>query len=164
MLIPFENLPDTARIWVYQTNRAYTPAEKERITNGLQEFCSQWAAHGHPLQTSFQLLHNRFVILGVNQAFHAPSGCSIDSSVAVLRKFQETLNIDFFDRLKVGIYNNGNPEFISTAQLKDQLAAGRINGSTLVFNNVVQTLEEWKTQWVQPLEKTWLAKYLPAVV
>ena len=36
MYIPFDNLPETSRIWIYQSNRKFSDAELTEIENDLK--------------------------------------------------------------------------------------------------------------------------------
>lgn len=164
MYVSFDTLPASSRIWVYQTDRNFTDTEAKAFAQQLHTFCESWGAHGHPLQTSFAILYHRFLILAANQDFHAPSGCSIDSSVAVVRELGKQYTIDFFDRLKIGYFQDDAPSFVSTAKFKELVAAGEIDGKTLVFNNLIQNLGAVKSHWIVPAEQTWLSKYLPEAV
>ena len=55
MLVPFSTLPDHARVWIYPASRPFTVSEKEEISETLTQFLNQWAAHGSPLKTDFDL-------------------------------------------------------------------------------------------------------------
>ena len=81
MFVPFENLPEESKIWIYQSNRKFSDAEFSEIEMALQSFLEGWAAHGTSLESSYQLKYNRFIIIAVNQDVQAATGCSIDSSV-----------------------------------------------------------------------------------
>ncbi len=98
MFIPFEKLPPHSRIWVYQSDRPFSVDEEKVISGSLITFCSQWEAHGSPLQTSFKIEYHQFVILAVDESSAGASGCSIDGSVRVLKELGNHLSIDFFDR------------------------------------------------------------------
>ncbi|HCZ36900.1 MAG TPA: hypothetical protein DHV26_13345 [Cytophagales bacterium] len=160
MFLPFENLPAESRVWIYTGSRAFTEKETETITALLHAFCEQWVAHGHPLQSSFQILENQFVVLAVNEDFHNPSGCSIDSSVGVLRKIQETTGIDLLDRKRVPFLVNQKIELITLAHLKIQFQQGILQSSILTFNTLATTKHQLQN-WKLPAESSWLAKYLP---
>ncbi|MBX2915487.1 MAG: hypothetical protein KF856_09490 [Cyclobacteriaceae bacterium] len=160
MFVPFENLPDESRVWVYTGSRAFTEKETEVITDLLQSFCEQWSAHGQPLQTSFQIRENQFVIMAVNEDHHRPSGCSIDSSVGIMRKIEAATGIDLLDRSRVPFILNQKTELIPLPHLKIQFQQQIVKGTTLTFQTLAATkkdLENWKL----PSENTWLAKYLP---
>ena len=65
MYIPFEQLSEEARIWVYQASRPFTQQACEQVLGEAQNFLAQWASHGNPLQGSATILHNQFLILAV---------------------------------------------------------------------------------------------------
>ncbi len=42
MLINFENLPDTSKVWIYQSNREFSDNEIEIIKTKLDSFLENW--------------------------------------------------------------------------------------------------------------------------
>ena len=81
----FDQMPDDARLWVYQCNRKFSPAEIEGINSSLQEFLASWDAHGIALKSSYRLYYDQVIVLAVDQSSHGASGCSIDASVAFMK-------------------------------------------------------------------------------
>jgi hypothetical protein len=55
MYIPFENLPEESKIWIYQSNRKFSDAEFSEIEVALQDFLKDWAAHGTSLECYYLL-------------------------------------------------------------------------------------------------------------
>lgn len=53
---------------------------------------NQWAAHGQALLASSKVIDNRFIIIGVDEGFHVPSGCSIDASVRSLQEIGQQVS------------------------------------------------------------------------
>ena len=94
MLIDFNNLPDTSRIWVYQCNRKFTPEELEYIQAKTRYFLTQWTAHGTELEAGFEIKYDRFIVLGLNQENASASGCSIDASVHFIQELQQKMDVD----------------------------------------------------------------------
>lgn len=160
MHFPFESLREESRVWVYTGSRAFTAAEEMSATEMLHEFCSRWAAHGHPLKTSFTIERSQFIIMAVEEDFHAPSGCSIDSSVAVLRQIHTTLGVDFLDRSKTPFELDGSVVLIPLGELKNAFALHRLLPQTLSFNTLAAIKLDLKNHWLIPAEKTWMTKYL----
>lgn len=158
MLLDFDQQPDPARVWVYQTNRPLTDAEAAFIQETLETQTAQWAAHGAPLTGSVQTLHNRFVIVAVDEAQNAPSGCSIDASTRWLRDLGAQLNVDFFDR-SVAYFADEAVQTLPVAEAKRAVAEGRLTPETPVFNNLVPTLGDFRRAWQMPAGESWLRKY-----
>lgn len=66
MYIPFENLPEESKIWIYQSNRKFSDAEFSEIETDVRAFLDSWEAH-MSLESSYQMKYNRFIIIAVNQ-------------------------------------------------------------------------------------------------
>lgn len=161
MFIPFDQIADESRIWIYQADRNLTVADQQTISTQLQDFCKQWAAHQVPLETSFKIFYDRFVILAVNENAHAPSGCSIDSSVAVVRSLEKELGINFFNRTEIAYLEEGTLKTQDMQMLKKGIATGSQHLDILIFNNLISTKEQLTTNWLVSLDRSWLARFIP---
>jgi len=161
MFIPFEKLPPQSRIWIYQSDRPFSTDEEKVIFNSLMDFCSQWGAHGNPLETSFKIEYHRFVILAVDESRAGASGCSIDGSVRVLKELGNQLIIDFFDRSRIAFLESENIQTYSLHQLKSLFESRQLTSVSQTFNNLVADKAEWENNWKTSVQKSWLTKYLP---
>jgi hypothetical protein len=161
MFVPFDDLSEEARVWVYQLNRELTDVEKSKIELVMKDFCSHWQAHGAPLRTSFQIAHNYFLILAVDENAGNASGCSIDGSVRVLKELGTQLNVDFFDRTKAAFLIDNKVQLYPIAKLKDLFNEGALNAIMPMFDNLVATKSSYLKNWQVPIAETWLSKYLP---
>jgi hypothetical protein len=159
MYIPFEEMSPAARIWIYQADRQFTEQEKNQIENSAKEFLDGWAAHGNPLSSSFSILHNKFLVISVDESYNMASGCSIDASVALVRRLEEQLSLNFFDRSKVAFLSNGEIFQSSMTDLKEMISEGKINSETITFNNLVANVDQLNNQWKTPAGETWLKRY-----
>lgn len=161
MYIPFEQLPPDARLWIYQAERSFTDSEEKVISDLLKEFCSQWSAHGNPLETSFLVKYNQFIILSVNENTAGASGCSIDGSVRVLKELSQRLNNDLFNRTRVAFLNEGKVKLYPIKDLSALFELGNLTATSITFNNLVPDKATFDTKWETAVENTWLVKYLP---
>jgi len=105
----FPNLPAHSRVWLYLADRKLDATEAQYVTEQMQHFLSNWAAHNKKLTCDGTLLFNQYLILAVNEDIESASGCSIDSSVRFVKSLGAELNIDFFNRLKVMVLENNEP-------------------------------------------------------
>ncbi|MDX1602129.1 MAG: ABC transporter ATPase, partial [Salinimicrobium sediminis] len=94
MYVPFDTLPESSRVWIYQANRSFTDAELEEIEPKLQTFIQQWTAHGANLKASFEIKYKRFIILALDQKMNVATGCSIDESVRFIQQLEQDYNVD----------------------------------------------------------------------
>jgi hypothetical protein len=159
MYIPFDELPQHARLWVYQGSRPFTEAEQNEIKQLLQQFATDWSSHGKGLQASAELLYDQFLVLANNEAEASASGCSIDKSVHFVRELEQRYNVSFFDRTKLAFLKNGEVEQVNLNEMKHKVAAGEVNKDTLYFDTLVNTYGELQQAWPRPAGASWLAKY-----
>ncbi len=159
MHISFTELPDQARVWLYQSERALTSGEQQIILDAGRRFIDQWVTHGQTLIASITVIDNFFIAIAVDDR-NLPSGCSIDSSVDFVRTIGNHLNLDFFGRTNIPLQVDGKIELMPLAELKQKLKLGEIDHNTLVYNTLSANIAELK-KWVIPLKNSWLARFLP---
>lgn len=160
MLVPFKELPDHARIWIYQANRPFTEEESNKIKSELEDFVEEWTVHGANLNAGFDIVYNRFIVLGINQDIAAASGCSIDSSVRFIQHLENDYKVDLLDKMNV-TFRQG--KYIAYKDLKDfkKMVKNRsVSPKTVVFNNLVNTKTEFDNFWEVPIEESWHKRFL----
>lgn len=159
MLLPFEDMPDHSRVWIYQSNRKISEAEIELIQDKLDAFIGQWSAHGSPLQASYKIVYNRFIIIAVDETQQNVTGCSIDASVAVILEIQKELEIDLLDKLNVTFKLGEHVAHKSLIDFKKMAKEKAVSGKTIVFNNLVTNIGEWREFWEIPAEESWHKRF-----
>ncbi len=160
MLADFSTLPNESRVWIYQSNRKLSDEEVAVISEKTTEFLTQWTAHGANLEAAFEIRYNRFIVLGLNQENASASGCSIDASVHFIQQLEKQFEIDLLDKMNVTFYNG---EFIahkSLADFKKMAKARSVSPNTVVFNNLVNTKEEYLENWEVPAKESWHNRFL----
>lgn len=159
MIIPFEDLSNNARIWIYPASRPFTEAERTEISEKLTTFLTQWTAHGAALQAGFSMPYNRFIVIALDETQRAATGCSIDASVHFMQALEKEYAITLLDKMNVS-FKQG--EYITYKPLLDFRAMVKnksVTENTLVFNNLVVNKAEFLTQWEVPAKDSWHARY-----
>jgi len=149
---------ENSRVWVYQANRKLTDTEVQDIQVRLNDFAIGWTAHNNQLKAGAEVRYNRFLILIVDETQAGASGCSIDKSVNFVKQIEKEFNITLLDRFNLA-YREGN-EVLSAPRhdFEEMLKQGAINTNTVVFNNMVQNLNELQTKWEVPFKDSWHAQ------
>lgn len=159
MYIPFENLPEESKIWIYQSNRKFSDDEMTEIENDLKTFIEKWAAHGTGLEASYLLKYNRFIVLAVNQQVQQATGCSIDSSVAFIQNLEQKYEVDLLDKMNVTFKNGEHIAHKSLIDFKRMAKEKAVTQNTIVFNNLVNTIEEFNENWEVPAGESWHSRF-----
>jgi hypothetical protein len=160
MLVPFQELPEESRVWIYQSNRSFTEDELQEINSYLNEFLTQWTAHGASLKAGFEIRYKRFIVIGLDQEVNSASGCSIDASVHFIQQLEKKYNVDLLDRMNVS-FKQG--EFVAYKPLTDfrKMAKNKsVSPNTIVFNNLVNNKAEYLSDWEVPASESWHNRFL----
>ncbi len=159
MYVDFKDLPDSARIWVYQSDRELNSSQTEEMSQALKDFVEEWTRHGKDLKGSFAILHNHFIVIGVDESFNQVSGCSIDASTHVFKRFEQQFGIDLFNKLNTAFRSGDHINVVSMSDFQRFVREERIREDTTVFNNMVQTKGDLGISWEVPAAKSWHSRY-----
>lgn len=159
MYVPFENLPEESKIWIYQSNRKFSDEEFAEIEKDLKNYLEDWSAHGISLEASYQLKYNRFIILAVNQEVQPATGCSIDDSVRFIQGLEKKYDVDLLDKMNVTFKSGDHIAHKSLAEFKKMAKEKSVSGNTIVFNNLVNDLGEYNEYWEVPAIDSWHSRF-----
>jgi hypothetical protein len=160
MLVDFNTLPEESRIWIYQASRSFSEQELEEIQLRLDTFIENWTAHGSDLKSGYTIKYKRFIIIALDQKLNQATGCSIDASVSFIQQLEKDYNVDLLDKMNVS-YKQG--QFVAYKTLSDfkKMAKERaISKNTIVFNNLVTNIAEFKENWEVPASESWHKRFL----
>ena len=156
----YQSMPDTSRLWVYQSNRILNDIEVNEINKMVQHFVPSWDAHGALLSSDITVFHNLFIVISVDENVAQISGCAIDKSVGFIKRVEQQLNINLFDRMAVAYQKDNAIEICSINQFQELINQGIVDAQTIVFNNIVTTKKEFESNWNIPLHKSWHKRML----
>ena len=159
MLVSFQEMPDTSRLWIYQAERSLTPDEIVYVEKVFESFVHDWTAHGSELKASFKIENNQFLTIILDESNSASSGCSIDASVGIIRALGDKLGISFLNNDKVAFLIDGEVELFPIKNLRENVQKGVLSPDTIIFNNTVKTLAEYKESWRIASQETWMKRY-----
>ena len=158
-VVTFDALPNDARLWIFAADRVLTTDESHALLQEVDDFLTQWKAHGHPLTVAREWKYDRFLLVGVDEASAGASGCSIDAMVNTLGLLERQLHVHLLDHGPVlfrqddGIARLPRPAFAELAR------SGAISGDTVVFNNTLTRVGELREgRWESRAADSWHAR------
>ena len=154
------DLPETARVWIYQSNHPFAEREIIVLRSQINGFTAEWTAHSKQLCAAGDILHDYFIVLAVDESQAGASGCSIDKSVNFIKNIENQYDVQLFERMTFA-YLDG--EIVKTAvsdDFKQLYTEGVVNGETLVFDNLVSTVSDLKNKWLKPLNSSWHRRFV----
>ena len=160
MFTEYTNLPNNSRVWIYQADREFSIEEVEHISAKALLFIDQWTRHGDDLKGSFTIKYNQFLILAVDEGFNNVSGCSIDASVRFVQELEKELRIDLMNKMNVSFKDGDNVNIVKLSDFQQFAKDKKITAETVVFNNMVNTKEDFETKWEVPATQSWHSRFL----
>ncbi|WP_353165171.1 ABC transporter ATPase [Empedobacter brevis] len=148
------NLADDSRIWIFQANRKFSVEEKQAITAKLNNFIADWNAHGAELLADFDLPYDQFIVVGVDENQATASGCSIDKLTKIVREIDADYAFDLLNRMLVSYENEKEVVIEKLPSFKQKVKEGTIK-NVKVFNNGISSLNDFKQNWLLPIEESW---------
>lgn len=159
MYVPYNTLPNNARVWVYQSNRKFSEVEKAKINEMTTEFVEQWTRHGENVRGSFTIEYDQFLIVAVDQDFVEVSGCSIDASVKLVQQIQALFNVDMLNKLAVAYKELDAIKIVPMAEFTQLAKSEEVQKNTIVFNNMVDSKQGVSSLWEVPAEQSWHSRF-----
>ena len=144
-----------SKVWIYQSDREFSTDEQQAIQLQLNDFTSQWKAHGHQLQAKAEILYNYFIVFIVDEASAGTTGCSIDASVRVIKGIEQEYSVDLFNRFNMAYKVDDKVVVLNKEDFETLISIKKITRDSIVFNNLVQTLEDFENKWEVPLRESW---------
>jgi len=161
-LVPFETLPDSARVWVFGSDRPLSDEATEQLMKAVEGYLDQWKAHGEPLTAAYEWRFGRLLVVAVDQRSAGASGCSIDGLFRVLQGLEPQLG---GARLVGGgrVFYRDSSGAVQSAErheLKPLRDAGAIRENSVVFDTSLTDLGSLREGFERPARKSWAAPIL----
>ena len=160
MLTNYDLMPDSSRVWVYQSDREFSKNELEVVNSKVETFLNNWQRHGDDLKASYKIVYNQFIVLLVDEEVNNVSGCSIDASVNLMKQLENDFNVDLTNKLNVSFKDGDNINIVKLSNFQAFAKEAKITSKTVVFNNMVATKLDFENNWEVTVENSWHKRYV----
>jgi hypothetical protein len=154
-IVPFTALPDSARIWVFGSDRPVQGAAADTLLAAVDRFLSEWRAHGVPLYCAREWRDDRFLVIGVDVTQENASGCSIDGLFRTLHGLEREIGARLLGGGRVFYRSNGSTEVASREEFEQLVGRGEVTTETPVFDTSLTSAADWRARFEQPAGKGW---------
>lgn len=155
------NIASSAKVWVYQSSTIFTSEQLTHINTKLSGFVGQWSSHGDKVEGFYEVIDNRFLVVIADESDVMVTGCSIDSSVRVMKELEQDIGVQLLDKSLVAFQNGSEEVFlVGIAQIPSAVAESKITKDTFVYNNAISNYADYKTKWKVKASDSWVKRYL----
>lgn len=160
MKVDFSSQPDFAKVWVYQANRELSQPEISRIEEISDFFLSQWESHKIPVNGSFDIYENRFIVISAFSDEDTMCGRAQDAQMRLVKELEDEIGCVLTDRMLVCYEEKEEVKTFHFSELSELLKNNQISSDTLIYNSLVSTKKEFETQWKAAIKNTWLKQFV----
>ncbi|MEO5908215.1 MAG: hypothetical protein ABIR50_09650 [Ginsengibacter sp.] len=153
---------NNSRVWVYQSNRAFTITEALRMEELLENFTKEWNSHGSAVKGYANLFFGQFIIIMADETHVKIGGCSTDSILRFIKNIQQDYNVQLLDRQMLAFIVKEKIHELPLAEVNFSIENNFITPETLYFNNTILTKKELLNNWIIPVKDSWLAARIPS--
>ena len=136
------------------------PLKRKSLVKFSLSFLNQWAAHGTPLKTAFDLPYDRFIVIGLDEELQGASGCSIDASVHLIQQLEKKFDVILLDKMNVCYREKEQILYTPLKEFRKLAKSPKVNLDTIVFNNLVVDKAEYESIWEVPAYDSWHARFI----
>jgi hypothetical protein len=78
--------------------------------------------------------------------------------VRIMKEIEQEYKVDLFDRFNMAYKVDGKVIVTNKEDFETLVSIKKVGPKTVVFNNLVQTLDEFQNKWEVPFEQSWHSK------
>jgi hypothetical protein len=125
----------------------------------VDQFLSEWKAHGVPLRCGREWRDGRFLAVGVDVTAENASGCSIDGLFRTLQQLEKTIGSRLVGGGRVFYRTKSGIETATPEEFSERVKRGDVALETPVFDISLTDAANWRTRFEQPAGRSWTARF-----
>ncbi len=156
----FNELPNSSKVWIYQAKEPLTPSLKDEIIAIGTDFINSWESHGSSIPSSIDIFHNQFVLITADDCGDGLCGRAKDAQVRLMQQLEMQLKVVLTERMLTAYKENDNVISLNFNDFKALAKNKTITPDTIVFNNLIETKEDFIVNWETPAKNSWHQQFL----
>ena len=160
MFVNFDEIPEDAKVWVYPSSRKFYTNEIPEIAEKIKKFVAEWKADDESFKASYQFLYNRFIVITADDITTPLKNSDIDDSVNFILSLQETYEVALLDRMNVCFKQGEHVQYKDLKDFKKLLKNKALTGKSVIFDNLVNTKQDFDSFWEITIEESWYNRFL----
>lgn len=160
-LVPFDQLPDDARLWIFGARAPLDDVDAPRLLGAVDRFLKEWKAHGQPLTCAREFRDEHFLAVAVDERASDASGCSIDGLFKLLQQAEEGIGTSMVGGGLVHFRDaSGFVHCVTRTDFQVMAQDGDVSAETPVFDTTLTTVGEYRARFERAARESWHAALL----
>ncbi len=152
MLADYNLLSETSKIYIYPSSRKFYKDEFPIINKRVEKYLNEFST----IDSFFEIKYQRFIVIIISDK--TPLSIEqIDVLISFIQSLEKEFNLSLLDKVNV-CFKQG--EYVQLKEIPDfkKLIKNRgISKKTIVFDNLINTKEEYENYWEMSAESSWIS-------
>ncbi len=152
MLVDYNLLPETSKIYIYPSSRKFYKDEFPIINKRVEKYLNEFST----IDSFFGIKYQRFIVIIISDKTPL-SIDQIDILISFIQSLEKEFNLSLLDKVNI-CFKQG--EYVQLKEIPDfkKLIKNRgVSKKTIVFDNLINTKEEYENYWEMPAESSWVS-------
>lgn len=159
MFVSTQEIPSNGKVWIYPSSRKFYADEIEGLKQKIRTFIDQWKLDD-VFKASYELLYNRFIIFFADDKNSTLTNVEINEQVTFVLQLQQEYKVELLDKMNVCFKQGKFVQYKELKEFKILIKNKSVSEKTIVFDNLVQTKEEFENFWEVPIAESWYQRFL----
>ena len=159
MFVDFSSLDLSSRVWIFQSETEINKNLEDLIKKELTEFLEKWVSHGTDIISSFEIKYETFIVIAVSDSINI-SGCSIDTLINFVKSLENKYNLSLMNKNIIKFKNGSTISSMNISDFKSKCEKINNNEELIVFNNLVNSIADYRNKWEIDIRLSWHKRYL----
>jgi hypothetical protein len=152
MLIKYPNLSEEARVFLYPSSRKFYDNEIEKLELKIKNFIVSWSE----FSASYKIEYNRFLLFFITEDAVITTEL-LDKLVQFILQLEKDYKVTLLDKVNVCFKQGEFVQYQDMKKFRDLIKKRSVSKKTIVFNNLIQTKDDFENNWEISISDSWLS-------
>ncbi len=154
MLVGFNTLSETSKVLIYPSNRKFYKDEFPVFIEKVSQFLNKF----RDIDACFKIKYNRFILFFISD--ETPLTLEQNNElVTFVQSLENEFKVTLLDKVNVCFKQGEYVQMKEITDFKKLIKNKGVSKKTIVFDNLINTKEEYENYWELPADESWISHF-----
>lgn len=154
----FESFVSKDYVQIFPSSRKFYDQEIENLQKEIQGITNK-VTDEFGVRTEYELLYNRFIVFAFQFEDKTKMNATYNKLNDCIHTLESSMEITLLDRMNVCFKQGEYVQYKDLKSFKKLIKNKAVSAKTIVFDNLVTTVEEYREYWELPILETWYGRF-----
>lgn len=154
MIVNYNSLSDYSKVYIFPSNRKFYTDEFPVFNEKIKSFLS----HFQGIDAHFEIKYQRFIVILISE--ETPLSLEQnDELVSLIFSLESDFKVTLLDKVNVCFKQGEYVQLKEIPKFKKLIKNKGVSKNTIVFDNLINTKEEYENYWELPAGISWISHF-----